>query len=714
MKPKFIMVTMLMGTAIGAVGIYIKNKISKDKHTQNGNSIMIDSTLYDKEIKTQQDIQTLLHVTIDELEARSQYAQEQLKNSVKNVLALSPEDRNAHSFIKALDDLIIHYGRVLVICNIMTMVHPNKDIREKAATLQQLLQELFVDQVEMNKSLYEAMVQYAASVQCAEETNYEIKHFVKEWLLQGKRSGLLLSQEERQSVGLLKKELSQMETTFEIDLAKDIKKVTLTDSQLQGLPTDTKQSFKKNDDGSYTITLNSSIYITLMENCSLEATRKMLFEAYGTRGYPENKNTLEAIAKKRHELASLLGYESYARYDLENQMIKTPERAQLFLNDLLKKVVKKADVEVALFKRNLPEGVTLSKNGVFKPWDLIYVESCYKKQNYNVDELKIAEYFPLESTIQGLFLIYETFFGLSMQEVKVPTLWHEDIRLLKISKNDGAFIGHVILDLHPRDNKYGHACQCGIVSGHKDEIGTIIPGLGLVIANFTKPTKEKPALLKYDEVVTFFHEFGHALHSLLGATYLQTLAGTNVKTDFVELPSQLLELWMEEKIILKNISKHYKTQEPIPGVLVDNKLESDRLSYGIYLSRQIMLGMISLSLFDKHEGLVDTDVLWKEIHAKTASGITEYCPDVHPQSSFGHLASSGYAAKYYGYLWACVMSNDIFEKIKRDGLLNPAVGRAYTAALLAPGGSKDPNDMVYEFLEREPRQDAFLNRYGLQ
>jgi len=711
MKAHFLLLIITIGVAAGSVTFYIKKQVlmKEKKQVQS----MDGQAMYDKEIYTVEDIQALLDVKVQDLEARALYGKEHLLAGIQALIALPSQERNVQTFIKPLDTLMVQYGRVCTQCSLMTMVHPDALMREKAAAVLQAAQEFFVDHVEMNKALYDAMVDYAQKMMPSEQVTDEVHYFVAEWLLDSKRSGLALPENVREQVTALKKELAHMETVFEMDLAKDTKKLTFSAVELQGVPTDILQGYEKTSDGLYSITLSSSVYTVLMENCALEATRKKIYEAYGTRGYPSNKTLLESIVRKRYELAQLLGYESYVRYDLEKQMVKTPERAQLFLDDLLPKVLRKSSMEVALLKRQLPEGVTLAANGVFKPWDLAYVESCYKKKHYSVDELTIAEYFPLENTIQGLFSIYEAFFGLSMKEMKAPALWNQDLRLLKIEKNDGTCIGHVILDLHPRENKYGHACEMALVAGHHDLDGAVKPGLAVVIANFTKPTEKQPSLLKYDEVVTFFHEFGHALHELLGATYLQSLAGTHVKTDFVELPSQLLELWLEEKIVLKNLSKHYKTGEPIPGALVDSKLEADRLSYGIYLARQIMLSMVSLSLFDKHPS-IDTDDLWKAMHAKMMSGITEYCPHVHQQASFGHLASSGYASKYYGYLWACVIGNDIFDKIKRDGLLDPAVGRAYSAAILAPGGSKDPNVCIQTFLDREPRQDAFLKRYGLE
>ena len=230
------------------------------------------------------------------------------------------------------------------------------------------------------------------------------------------------------------------------------------------------------------------------------------------------------------------------------------------------------------------------------------------------------------------------------------------------------------------------------------------------MCNFTKPTTDKPSLLKYSEVTTFFHEFGHAIHVMLGATKYYALSGFNTEIDFVELPSQMLENWMENKEILTMISSHYQTGKSLPEVLIEKRLELLKFGQGLFVASQLTLGMVSLQLFGPtySESLADTYKRFSELNNKFLA----YDTDTHRYCSFGHL--TGYGPKYYGYLWSLVLAYDVFEQIQKEGLLNPEAGKKYVNAILSHGGSKDANDMLRDYLGREPRFDAFYKKMGLE
>ena len=273
MKVEKIFLIVLIGTVAGAVAMYIKKNKSEAVKENKQMVHTSDSMVYTKAITTPQDIQAMLNISIQELEARVHYAQQELGQAIDQLIQMPLGERTAQSFIEPLDRCIMYYGRIVTVCHLMTMVHPNDCMRQKATDMLQLLQHFFVDHVELNKALYDAMVDYAAKNLSMEQESDEVKHFVKHWLLEGKRSGLQLSEEKRHQVGVLKKELSQMETKFEVDLAQDCKKIVCTAAELQGVPEDFLQTLKKNDEGLFTCTLNGPIYTTLMENCSVEATR---------------------------------------------------------------------------------------------------------------------------------------------------------------------------------------------------------------------------------------------------------------------------------------------------------------------------------------------------------------------------------------------------------------------------------------------------------
>jgi thimet oligopeptidase len=464
------------------------------------------------------------------------------------------------------------------------------------------------------------------------------------------------------------------------------------------------------DDGLYILGVDYPTYFRVMENCTSAATRQKLYNAFSNRAYPVNEELLKAIMHKRDELAHLLGYPDYAYSDIDNEMAHTPERAQAFINDMIKRAAEKTDHEFALLTENLPASVTLSVDNKIQPWDNAFLQNNYKKTNFNLDEQKIAEYFPMQKTVDELLDIYRQFFSIEFQEEAASGLWHEDVTVVRVLNKQGdELLGTLMLDLYPRPNKYSHAAHTTIIPSTYQPDGTRIPDVSIVIANFSKPTATQPSLLKRTEVETFFHEFGHALHAVLGATEIASLSGTHTKTDFVELPSQMLEEWLADKDMLKKVSGHYLTGQPLPDDVIDTIIQLKNLTSGYFVTRQTYLASISLSYFGEGTNK-DPHTIMKQLHS-TIMKNSAFCEDNHFYTSFGHL--TGYGAKYYGYLWSLVFALDIFSEIKKHGLLNPEIGQKYIKEVLSKGGAQDPNELLYNFLGREPNTQAFFKEMGL-
>ena len=384
-------------------------------------------------------------------------------------------------------------------------------------------------------------------------------------------------------------------------------------------------------------------------------------------------------------------------------MVQNPERAQKFLDAVAARLTQKQKSEFTILKNDLPQDVHLDKNGQINPWDLSYALTSYKKRHFDIDEDAIQAYFPLEKTLRGLLDVYESFMGIHLEEVAGLQLWHPDARLIKVSEQ-GQLHGFIVLDLHPRDGKYTHACDLPV---HPAFASTRreLAALSVVLCNFPKG---KPSLMRLNDVRTFFHEFGHALHDMLGRTDLISTCGTNTKTDFVELPSQILEEWLWDKDVLQMCSSHFETKEPLPSEIIDRMLSSKNLFAGISMMRQIHLANFSLKMHQTPEP--NLQALWTELE-QTHRPIIAPLKGSHSYSSFGHLA--GYGARYYGYLWSRVFALDVFSQIERDGLLNKEVGRRYIDSIIGRGGSLDPNHLLQTFLKREPSQEAFFERLGI-
>jgi thimet oligopeptidase len=558
-----------------------------------------------------------------------------------------------------------------------------------------------------NKALYNAFNQYASQQLENEGLSNQQRYFINDTIDSFKREGLSLPDETLAQINVLRKELAALSADFDRNIAQDNRSITVNIDELQGLGNDFITTLKQTDDGLYIIGVDYPTYFNIMENCSVAETRKKLYVAFSNRAYPINEELLKTIIAKRDELARLLGYIDYAHCDIDSQMAATPERAQAFIDDLTQRSAIKTEKEFATLTRALPDSVELT-DGKLQPWDMAYIQNMYKKTHYNLDEQKIAEYFPMQKTVEELLDIYRQFFSIDFKEEDAHGLWDEDVRIVRVLQN-GEVIGTLLLDLYPRPNKYSHAAHTTIVPSTYKPDGTLIPDVSIVIANFTKATETKPSLLKRSEVETFFHEFGHALHAILGATEIASLSGTHTKTDFVELPSQMLEEWLIDKEMLKKVSGHYITGQPLPDDVIDTIIELKNLTSGYFVTRQTYLASIALSYFGEGEHKNPQPIM-QNLHAKIMKH-SAFSPDNHFYTSFGHL--TGYGAKYYGYLWSKVFALDIFAEIKKHGLLNPEIGSKYVKEILSKGGAQDPNELVYNFLGRAPNTKAFFEEMGL-
>ncbi len=644
-------------------------------------------------------------LTVSEIKTRSDYVQTVIPQELKLYLQQDPRNITKQEALYALDAFSNYYDTILSQIYLMSMVHPKKEVMTVAKEEIEKLEKISIDLFAMNRDLYLFLKTYSEEGMDRDLLLPEERYFLEETLKSYERNGLNLSDEAREKIGILKKELADLEMQFGLAIAQDATVIEVTAEELQGVPDDFIAGLAKNEKGLFVLRTDYPTQDMLLQQCSVESTRKKFYEAMMNKAYPANDSTLKAIINKRHVLAQSLGFRSFAHYDLSGQMAQNPKTVWNLYKELEPCIKSKANQEIKKICSDLPAGVRLTAQGKINAWDLGYTLNQYKKKNYQFDELVLAEYFPLRETIQGLFKIYEQFFSITLREIQPEKSWHEDVSVIEVSR-DGMVLGYTFLDLHPRENKYNHGAMFSGLRTVRLLDGTLYPGVRTLVCNFTKPTENKPSLLGYTEVTTFFHEFGHAIHDILGITHLVSQAGTQVKRDFVELPSQMLELWMEDKAILKLVGKHYQTGKELPDDLIDKKLELLTLTNGYGELRQIMLGETALSLFEKGEHKDIYDIYNK--YSKTLTPFINYIDNNHFLCSFGHL--SGYGAKYYGYLWALIFAADVFEQIEKEGLLNPAAGKKYLDAILSKGGSKDPNELLFDYLGRKPNQKAFLKR----
>ena len=660
-------------------------------------------------VRSVDDIVALFPKSTPEIESRMAEYKKEAKEAVNLIIAISDDQRTFQNTARALDIVgsysDLHIGGAAI--EVLQYVCPDKEIREAAQKALIDAEAFAVDHISNNVELYQAFKAYVEGNAKNENLTAEQQYFLKETMDGFKRAGLELPKEKREEVKRIKKKLTELGMQFETNIAKDATKIIVKKEELAGLKDDVVAGFEQDDAGNYVLGLDYPTYFGVMENCTIEKTRKAMSQAFSNRAYPQNEVVLKKIIAKRDELAHVLGYKSYAHLSLSYQMVGTPERAHDFVQDLVKKSAAKAQQEFEMITAELPDSVTLV-DGKLKPWDGALISTYYKKKHFSIDEEKIAEYFPMQKTVDELLDVYRQFFSIDFKQRPISGLWHDEVKMVEVLR-DGKTLGYLLLDLHPRPNKYTHAAHVTIVRAVHGENGHTPPGVSLVMANFPKPTKNKPALLKRKDVKTFFHEFGHALHALLGRTQCASCAGTSVKTDFVEMPSQMLEDWLFDKEILNKVSNHYQTGESLPDEIIDSILRLKQFGRGSFVQSQAVYAMMSLIYF--LEGAEkDPYAIMKNLYASIKKN-SLFDEDNHSYASFGHL--NGYGPKYYGYLWASVFAKDLFAEIKKHGLLNPEIGKRYIDTVIGKGGSQHPDELLKNFLGREPNQEAFLRDMGL-
>jgi oligopeptidase A len=495
---------------------------------------------------------------------------------------------------------------------------------------------------------------------------------------------------------------------FSKNIADYKDELIVTEAEVEGLD-DAYKDAHRQEAGTYKIDLSYPSYRPFMRLSKSDEARKKLYMKYTNRASDKNLVILEKLILNRTELAELLGYKTFAEYRLVTRMAKTPKTVWDFENGLIEKVQEKGKSdyeEVLQVKRNLTGNDTVR---VVNSWEYGYYSNILKRDKYKVDSEKVKEYFEINNVMDGLFSITQSLFGLQYKEVENPSVWHEDVRLFEVFDND-KLIGRFYLDLYPRDNKYRHAACFGFQKGRLTSEGYQVPTATLE-CNFPQATDSSPALMSHGQVNTFFHEFGHVLHTLLTQSELDGFSGTSVSRDFVEAPSQIFENWTWDYPSLKMFAKHYKTGEVLPKDLYDKMMAAKNVGSGVGTLAQIFYGTIDMTIHDKyqpHETRTTTDIV-KELQNKIL--LTPFVEGTHFQAAFGHL--TGYAASYYGYLWSKVYAQDMFSVFENEGILNPDVGKRYRKIILARGADQEAIELVKEFLGRSPNPRAFYKSLGL-
>ncbi len=462
----------------------------------------------------------------------------------------------------------------------------------------------------------------------------------------------------------------------------------------------------------WTVTLHAPSYFPYMTYSPDRATKERLWRAYNTRavgGRHDNTEIVRRIAELRLETARLLGYDTYADYALERRMAGSRRTVEEFLGELLRLTAGHARGEYAVIEEYARE------NGAghdFMPWDWAYWSERYKKEHYSVSDEAVKPYLELERVREGVFSLAGRLYGLAFAPGPGIPTYHPDVTAYEVRDEAGEFLAVLYLDFFPRESKRGGAWMTEFRGASVDAEGRETRPLVSLVMNFTKPAGDTPSLLTFGELTTFLHEFGHALHGMLGRGRYESLTGTNVRRDFVELPSQLMENWATEKEFLDTFAVHYRTGEPMPAELVDRLVASRNYQAAYANVRQLSFGLADMA-WHTLDGPAPQDV---EEFEKEAVRETRILPDVPGTAfspSFGHIFSGGYAAGYYGYKWAEVLEADAYSLFRERGVFSREVADSFRRNILEKGGTEPPMDLYVRFRGRRPAPAALLEKLGL-
>jgi len=581
-----------------------------------------------------------------------------------------------------------------------------------AATDQIKIIEAWAVGVDYRQDVYGAIKAYAdTQLDLAGEDAKLLKDTLRDY----RRAGLDLPRAQQDEVEALRKKLSALSTDFESKVTKAEHRLVFTKAELDGVPDDfLEQKGVKNNDGTYTVMANITWhYLTVQENAKNEQTRLKMETARGDLAKADNVPLLQRILVVRDAIAQKLGYKNWADYAIEIKMAKTGARASDFLERLKTGLQPKFDAEIAEF-RALKIKETGDTNAQIHLWDWRYYANQLKKEKYTVDEEALKVYFPYQRCLEGMFSIYQRIFGLKFQPVAPPCKWVDDLQLYTVSDAaSGEPMGLFYMDMFPREGKYNHFAEFGLIDGKLLDNGQYQRPVVALICNFPSPQAGRPSLLEHEDVVTLFHEFGHAMHAILTRAKFSRFSGTSVPGDFVEAPSQMLENWPWDKRVLDSFAADYRDpSKKIPDEILGQLKASKLAIEGTYYRRQLAFGLSDMALHTQiHADNVREAVpLTDQIMADTFFAEP---PDTAWVAYFGHFI--GYDAGYYGYAWADAIAADmatVFEKAP-DGFFDVEAGRRLRTEIYEVGDSRDIEVSIEKFLGRPQSVEPFLKKIGV-
>jgi Zn-dependent oligopeptidases len=601
--------------------------------------------------------------------------------------------------LDAYDDAMAALANAADPVDLVAATHPDEATRTAAEAAKQRLATVRTE-ASLDRELYDAL----AAIDLAAIDDPATRHYLTVTLREFRRAGVDRDEATRARVRALQEELVTIGQAFDRNIRTDTRAAKLPVEALDGLPEDYVRAHPPGPDGLVTITTDYPDILPFLTYARDAGAREQLWRLFRQRGHPANVEVLRRMLEVRHELATLLGYPSWAQYAAENKMIGSAENIAEFIERIAEAARGRAerDYERLLARKRVDDpGATM-----VAPWDASYLDDRIKAEQLAFDTQALRPYFEYGRVKAGLMTLVERLFAVRFVPRPDIPVWHPEVECFEVHRADGArpdsgtLLGRIFLDMHPRPDKYSHAAMFPLTTG---KAGQRIPECALV-CNLPRPSAQEPALLRHSDVETLFHEFGHLLHHIFaGAGRWAGTSGIATEWDFVEAPSQLLEEWVRDPEALATFAVHYETGEPLPASMVAKLREAEELGKGLYVRQQMFYASLSLNLYRRDPAGIDPVAVEREEQERLT-------PYKHVDGTFLHLGFGhldGYSALYCTYMWSLVIAKDLFTVFARDGLLNPEVAIRYRDAVLAPGGTAPAAELIERFLGRPYSFDAY-------
>ena len=624
------------------------------------------------------------------------------------------------NLIQPIDEMDEKFSRAWSPVSHLNSVKNSPELREAYEACLPLLSE-YSTWVGQHKPLYQAYKQLKDSKHY-ENLSKAQKKVIDNALRDFELSGIGLSEEKQKRYGEIVAKLSELSSQYSnnvLDATMGWSKLITNVEDLAGMPESAlaaaKEQAKAKDQEGWLLTLDIPSYLPIMTYCDNRDLRFELYQAYNTRasdqgpnaGKWDNTEIIKEILSLRAELAQLLGFTTYADKSLATKMAETTTQVTEFLTDLASKAKPQGEKELADLKRYAYEYFGASD---IKPWDIAYYSEKQKQHLYTINDEELRPYFPEQRVVNGLFAVVQRIFGITAKQRHDVEVWAPEVKFYDLYDATGELKGSFYLDLYAREHKRGGAWMDDCIGRMRFADGHIQKPVAYLTCNFNRPIGDKPALFTHNEVTTLFHEFGHGLHHMLTEIDVSSVAGINgVPWDAVELPSQFLENWCWQPEALEFISGHYQTGEPLPQQMLEKMLDAKNFQAALFILRQLEFGLFDFKLHsDKTPDILET---LKQVRQQVAVVPTvDWGRFPH---AFSHIFAGGYAAGYYSYLWAEVLSADAFSRFEEEGIFNENTGNAFLDNILSQGGSDEPMTLFKNFRGREPQLEALLRHYGI-